>query len=150
MVGGGDGLCVRFQSVVDYIPFFALVIPVFSALRLAKFNIDERQTTSFIGMPVPAHALFWASIGYTFQTSIPQDSIGFVVGIVVAAILLSWLLVSEIPMFSLKVKSLKWKGNELRYILVGGAVLFVVLFGVLGIAGTIILYIALSFFNRGR
>ena len=100
-------------SVVDYIPFFALVIPVFSALRLAKFNIDERQTTSFIGMPVPAHALFWASIGYTFQTSIPQDSIGFVVGIVVAAILLSWLLVSEIPMFSLKVKSLKWKGNEL-------------------------------------
>jgi len=137
-------------SVVDYIPFFALVIPVFSALRLAKFNIDERQTTSFIGMPVPAHALFWASIGYTFQTSIPQDSIGFVVGIVVAAILLSWLLVSEIPMFSLKVKSLKWKGNELRYILVGGAVLFVVLFGVLGIAGTIILYIALSFFNRGR
>lgn len=138
------------DSVVDYIPFFALVIPVFSALRLAKFNIDERQTTSFIGMPVPAHALFWASIGYTFQTSIPQDSIGFVVGIVVAAILLSWLLVSEIPMFSLKVKSLKWKGNELRYILVGGAVLFVVLFGVLGIAGTIILYIALSFFNRGR
>lgn len=137
-------------SVVDYIPFFALVIPVFSALRLAKFNIDERQTTSFIGMPVPAHALFWASIGYTFQTSIPQDSIGFVVGIVVAAILLSWLLVSEIPMFSLKVKSLKWKGNELRYILIGGAVLFVVLFGVLGIAGTIILYIALSFFNRGR
>lgn len=137
-------------SVVDYIPFFALVIPVFSALRLAKFNIDERQTTSFIGMPVPAHALFWASIGYTFQTSIPQDSIGFVVGIVVAAILLSWLLVSEIPMFSLKVKSLKWKGNELRYILVGGTVLFVVLFGVLGIAGTIILYIALSFFNRGR
>ncbi|MBQ4161822.1 MAG: CDP-diacylglycerol--serine O-phosphatidyltransferase [Parabacteroides sp.] len=137
-------------SVVDYIPFFALVIPVFSALRLAKFNIDERQTTSFIGMPVPAHALFWASIGYTFQTSIPQDSIGFVVGIVVVAILLSWLLVSEIPMFSLKVKSLKWKGNELRYILVGGAVLFVVLFGVLGIAGTIILYIALSFFNRGR
>ena len=137
-------------SVVDYIPFFALVIPVFSALRLAKFNIDERQTTSFIGMPVPAHALFWASIGYTFQTSIPQDSIGFVVGIVVVAILLSWLLVSEIPMFSLKVKSLKWKGNELRYILVGGAVLSVVLFGVLGIAGTIILYIALSFFNRGR
>ena len=49
-------------SAAPYIPYLALVIPVFSGLRLAKFNIDERQTTSFIGMPVPAHALFWASI----------------------------------------------------------------------------------------
>lgn len=133
-----------------YIPYFALVIPVFSGLRLAKFNIDERQTTSFIGMPVPAHALFWASIGYAFRASIPVDSIGFIAGIIVLAILFSLLLVSEVPMFSLKVKSLKWKGNELRYILVGGAVVFVALFGVLGIAGTIILYIALSFFNKRR
>jgi len=46
----------------QYLPYVAFVIPVFSALRLAKFNIDDRQTTSFIGLPVPAHALFWASI----------------------------------------------------------------------------------------
>lgn len=137
-------------NLANYIPYFALVIPVFSGLRLAKFNIDERQTTSFIGMPVPAHALFWASIGYTFQNSVPVNSISFVTGIIVTAVLLSWLLVSEIPMFSLKVKSLKWKGNELRYILVSGAILFIVLWGVLGIAGTIILYIALSFFNKKR
>jgi CDP-diacylglycerol--serine O-phosphatidyltransferase len=101
-------------------------------------------------MPVPAHALFWASIGYTFQTSVPQGSIGFIGIMIVGVVLLSWLLVSEFPMFSLKVKSLRWKGNELRYILVGGAILFVALFGVLGIAGTIVLYIALSFFNRGK
>ena len=133
-----------------YVPYLALVIPVFSGLRLAKFNIDERQTTSFIGMPVPAHALFWASYGYTVSSAMPVDSLGFIVGTIVMAFLFSFLLVSEMPMFSLKVKSLKWKGNELRYILVAGAVIFVALFGVLGIAGTIILYIALSFFNRGR
>jgi CDP-diacylglycerol--serine O-phosphatidyltransferase len=69
---------------------------------------------------------------------------------IVGVVLLSWLLVSEFPMFSLKVKSLRWEGNEFRYILVGGAILFVALFGVLGIAGTIVLYIALSFFNRGK
>ena len=46
-------------EAAGYVPYMALVIPVFSGLRLAKFNIDERQTTSFIGMPVPAHALFW-------------------------------------------------------------------------------------------
>ena len=128
----------------------ALVIPVFSGLRLAKFNIDERQTTSFIGMPVPAHALFWASIGYAFHSAVPVDSIGFIAGTIVVAILFSSLLVSEVPMFSLKVKSLAWKGNELRYILVAGAVVFVAFFGVLGITGTIILYITLSFFNKRR
>ena len=125
-------------------------LTVFSGLRLAKFNIDERQTTSFIGMPVPAHALFWASIGYAFHSAVPVDSIGFIAGTIVAAILFSSLLVSEVPMFSLKVKSLAWKGNELRYILVAGAVVFVTLFGVLGIAGTVILYITLSFFNKRR
>ena len=137
-------------EAAGYVPYMALVIPVFSGLRLAKFNIDERQTTSFIGMPVPAHALFWASIGYAFNSAVPMDSIGFIAGTIVVAILFSFLLVSEVPMFSLKVKSLAWKGNELRYILVAGAVVFVALFGVLGIAGTIILYITLSFFNKRR
>ena len=94
---------------------------------------------------------FWASIGYAFHSAVPVDSIGFIAGTIVAAILLnSSLLVSEVPMFSLKVKSLAWKGNELRYILVAGAVVFVTLFGVLGIAGTVILYITLSFFNKRR
>ena len=85
-----------------------------------------------------------------FDSAVPVDSLGFVVGTIVAAILFSFLLVSEVPMFSLKVKSLVWKGNELRYILIAGAVVFVALFGVLGIAGTIILYIILSFFNKKR
>jgi CDP-diacylglycerol--serine O-phosphatidyltransferase len=62
----------------------------------------------------------------------------------------SLLLVSEIPMFSLKVKSLKWKGNENRYILIAATILFVAFFKFLGIAGAIILYIGLSFFNKKK
>ncbi len=140
----------QMTTVAAFIPYLAFVIPVFSALRLAKFNIDERQTTSFIGMPVPAHALFWASIGYALQGAVPVGHVGFIIGIVVVAFLLSFLLVAEVPMFSLKVKSLKWKGNECRYLLIIWAVVFVACLGVLGIAGAILLYIALSFFNKGK
>ena len=126
-----------------YIPYLA-----FSGLRLAKFNIDERQTTSFIGMPVPAHALFWASVGYSLSPLSQANNVLFIVVTLVVALATSLLLVSEIPMFSLKIKSVAWKGNERRYILVGCAVLFVAFFGMLGIAGTILLYILLSIFNK--
>ena len=131
-----------------YIPYLAFVIPAFSGLRLAKFNIDERQTTSFIGMPVPANALFWASAGYSLAPLAQANPVLFIVVTLAVALASSLLLVSEIPMFSLKVKSVAWKGNERRYILVGCAVLFVAFFGMLGIAGTILLYVLLSIFNK--
>ena len=132
-----------------YVPYWAFVIPVFSGLRLAKFNIDERQTSSFIGLPVPAHALLWASAAYALEplAAITNASV-FTVVVMILAFATSLLLVSEIPMFSLKVKSWAWKGNELRYILVVCAVLFVALWGCLGITATILLYIVLSIFNR--
>ena len=134
----------------EYIPYWAFVIPAFSGLRLAKFNIDERQTISFIGLPVPAHALFWSSLGYSVQPLLPQGGVALVVGLMVLALVTSLLLVSEVPMFSLKIKSLAWKGNELRYILVACAVIFVSIWGFLGIAGTILLYVLLSIFNGRR
>lgn len=131
-----------------YVPYLAFVIPAFSGLRLAKFNIDTRQTTSFIGLPVPAHALFWASAGNAVQPLIGANPGLFTLLAIPIAVVSSLLLVAEIPMFSLKIKSLSWKGNELRYILVACAVLFTVVWGFLGIAGTILLYIILSIFNR--
>lgn len=134
----------------EYIPYWAFVIPAFSGLRLAKFNIDERQTTSFIGLPVPAHALFWSSLGYSVQPLLPQGGVALLVGLMALALVTSLLLVSEVPMFSLKIKSLAWKGNELRYILVACAVIFVSIWGFLGIAGTILLYVMLSIFNGRR
>lgn len=149
-----------FGDLNPYLPYWAFVIPAFSGLRLAKFNIDERQTTSFIGLPVPAHALFWASLGYSVQPLLSVGGglglkegmmlVGWVIGLMVLALVTSLLLVSEIPMFSLKIKSLAWKGNEARYILVACAVVFVSVWGILGIAGTIVLYVLLSIFNKRR
>ncbi|MDR1980957.1 MAG: CDP-alcohol phosphatidyltransferase family protein [Tannerellaceae bacterium] len=135
-------------GVNPYVPFLAFVIPAFSGLRLAKFNIDERQTVSFIGLPVPAHALFWSSIGYALQPVVYGNEWVFTSGAVVLAIVTSWLLVSEIHMFSLKIRTFSWKGNEFRYLLAGCAIVFIFFFGFLGIAGTIFLYILLSIFNR--
>lgn len=136
-------------NISPYIPYLAFIIPVFSGLRLAKFNIDERQSTSFIGLPVPAHALFWASIGCSIQPAIHQNEILFIGGSLLVATISSLLLVSEIPMFSLKVKSLAWKGNEQRYFLLLGGLIFISFWGFLGMAATIILYVLLSLW-RGK
>ena len=133
---------------IQWLAYLAFAIPVFSGLRLAKFNIDDRQTTSFIGMPVPAHALLWGSLSYALQPLIASNALCILVACLAASLLTSYLLVSEIPMFSMKVKTLKWKGNELRYLLVCCGILFIVLFGFLGIAGSILLYISLSLINN--
>ena len=137
-----------FGELNSYLPFLAFVIPTFSGLRLAKFNIDERQTTSFIGLPVPAHALFWGSAAYAVQPALASHAALLTAILLPLAFLSSWLLVSEVPMFSLKVKSWGWKGIELRYLLVACAILFIALWGCLGIAGTIVVYIILSLLNK--
>ncbi|MDR1343950.1 MAG: CDP-alcohol phosphatidyltransferase family protein [Tannerellaceae bacterium] len=125
-------------------PFVAFVIPVLSGLRLAKFNIDLRQTTSFLGLPVPAHALLWSSLSCNLQAFVHTDETLFAALLALSVVLTSWLLVSEIPMFSLKMQSMKWKGNEIRYLFVAGSAGFVVFYGLLGIAAAVVLYIILS------
>lgn len=127
-----------------YVPFLAFLIPAFSGLRLAKFNVDDRQTVSFLGLPVPANALFWVSGVCATQLLISGNVILYTVVALAFAVITSFLLVSEVPMFSLKIKSLAWKGNEFRYLLAVAAVVFVVCWGFLGVAGTIVLYVFLS------
>lgn len=134
----------------SYLPYAAFVIPAFSALRLAKFNVDTRQATSFLGLPVPANALFWVAGLYATQPLVPANVILYTAVALVLVAITSFLLVSEVPMFSLKIKSFAWKGNELRYLLGAGAVVFVGLWGFLGIAGTIVLYILLSLLSRKK
>lgn len=131
-------------SLSEYIPYIAFVVPAFSGLRLAKFNIDERQTTSFIGLPVPAHALLWSSAAYSLQEWLMSGQTWVAVVMIAAFCATSYLLVSEVPMFSLKIKSLSWKGNELRYILIIASALLIISFGFIGISGAILLYILLS------
>lgn len=133
-----------------YLPYLAFIIPAFSALRLAKFNIDERQTSSFIGLPTPANALFWISAVYATQQLAAQNVILYTTVALILVFVTSYLLVAEIPMFSLKIKSLQWNGNEFRYILVISAVVFVTLWGFLGISGTILLYVLLSIISRKK
>lgn len=137
-------------SLNAYVPYLAFIIPVFSGLRLAKFNIDTRQTTSFLGMPVPANALFWVSACYATQLLISENVILYTTVALVVAVITSFLLVSEVPMFSMKIKSLAWKGNELRYLLALGAIVFIALWGFLGVAGTIVLYVILSLLSKRK
>ena len=125
------------------LPYTAFLIAVFSALRLAKFNNDSRQTTSFVGLPVPANALFWASLvtgGHDVLLSHPS----LAACIIPAVCLFSWLLVSEIPMFSLKFKNLKWKDNKISFIFLLICIPLLVLLKTYSFAAIIVWYILLS------
>lgn len=107
-----------------YLPFAAYIITVFSALRLAKFNVDERQTSSFIGLATPANAIFWAGLVASYH---PYAEV-YPYAVIILILLMSFLLVAEIPFFSLKFKNLKWKDNSIRFIfLIVSVVLLLVL-----------------------
>lgn len=99
----------------DVIPYAAFFIAVFSACRLAKFNVDTRQTNTFIGLPTPANALFWSSLVTGAGHWIFNLNAGWVLmlGLIVIS---SYLLVSEIPMFSMKFKNFSWRCNKTRYV----------------------------------
>lgn len=130
--------------ICEYLPYFAFLIVIFSALRLAKFNIDTRQSESFIGLNTPANALFWISFIYGLTYKVPLITSSLVYVVLVGILVFSLLLTSEIPMFSLKIKSLRFKGNEYRYFLLVFIILAICLLGILGIAAGILLYIALA------
>lgn len=101
------------EPLRPFLPYIAFIIAAFSALRLAKFNLDERQTTSFIGVPTPANALFWGSL---IVSSPDWLNNSWSICIVIALIFLtSFLLVCELPLFALKFKQWSFKGNEIKY-----------------------------------
>ncbi len=131
-----------------YIPYFAFLIPVFSALRLAKFNIDTRQTESFLGLPVPANAIFWASmVAGTFEYTSGYRLI-YITVLLILVVIFSLLLVSEIPMFSLKVKNLSWKDNKYQYILILSILVAVFFLKIAGFGVGILIYIFISFYKK--
>ena len=127
-----------------FIPFLAFIMAAFSALRLAKFNLDERQAMGFIGLPTPANALFWGSLIGGLE-----ESGSFVAANNWWAILLMlfyscYLLIAEIPMFALKFKTWGWKGNEIKYIFIATCIPLLLFFDISGIAIIIAWYVALS------
>ena len=136
------------QPLEDYIPYTAFLMAAFSALRLAKFNLDERQTSSFIGLPTPANALFWGSLvvgQYAFLTSLKFNAVFLFLFMLLSCMML----VAEVPLFALKFKDLSWQHNRVKYIFLIGCLAFLPL-GVSAIAAMIVWYVLLSAFVAGR
>ena len=140
-------LCT-FHIHLLFLPFLAFIIAAFSALRLAKFNLDERQALGFIGLPTPANALFWGSLIWSldwqrwFEPYLLPDFWLYIVLVLIP--ISSYLLVSEIPMFALKFKTWGWKGNEVKYIFLMTCIPLLLLLGISGLAAIIAWYVILS------
>ena len=134
-------------SLRQIIPYFAFVMAAFSALRLAKFNLDERQTSSFIGLPTPANALYWGSLIVGLSPYLETNSFAYPVLLFMVCVS-CWLLVAEIPMFALKFKHWGWKGNEVKYIFLLSCIPLLLYFGIAGLAIIIAWYVALSIISR--
>ena len=129
--------------VQPYMPFVAFLIAAFSALRLAKSNLDERQAMGFIGLPTPANALFWGALLVGAGDFI-ENTTRMVLVVIVMILLSCWLLVSAIPMFALKFKHWGWKGNEVKYLFLITCVPLLIVFGVTAFAIIIAWYVLLS------
>jgi len=142
----------------NFIPLFALLIPFFSMFRLAKFNIDTRQSESFIGLPTPANTIFFCAFPlllsqFSQTTGWQHDLIMWLVQPVVLVpiiIVMSLLLVAEIPLFALKFKTFKWKGNEIRYLFLISCAILIPSLLVWSIPIIILLYLLLSIINNVR
>lgn len=136
-----------FSIIEALLCLVSLMIPVFSALRLAKFNLDTRQTDHFIGLPTPANAIFFASITWSFFENGSWGSISHSICAVVLSvitILFSLLLVSELPMIALKFKNYKFKGNEFRYLVIFAFVAMIFLKGISGLWIAFLCYVFIS------
>ncbi len=178
-LGGGSPLGAQLDSLADMVTFGVapgfilifrsgwpfeptghwtmlapLLIPIASAWRLAKFNIDTRQTTGFLGLATPANALFWCSVVLASLNTAVIDGPGaqalyhlltfgssFELMVKVMVLVLCLLMLSELPLPSLKFKHFKWKGNEVIFLLLGIGSVLVVLYGILAVPLILLLYL---------
>ncbi len=137
----------QWGGAMAWLPYAAFLMSAFSALRLAKFNLDERQTTSFIGLPTPANALFWASLLSSMGEWLVGQQLGVALAVVAMMLVSCWLLVAELPLFALKFKHWGWHGNEQRWLFLVSSALLIVVGGLPGIAATIVWYVILNVYN---
>lgn len=125
----------------------SLVIPIAGAFRLAKFNTDDRQSDQFLGMPIPANAIFFASLALILvlgDRSIIEPLILNKYTLLISIFSCSFLMVSELPMFNLKFKNLKLKENGLRYLFIAITILMLIFLQVYALPLIIIWYVLLS------
>ncbi|MCW3076715.1 MAG: phosphatidylserine synthase [Bacteroidetes bacterium] len=131
-----------------YLSYIAFLVPVFSAIRLAKFNNDTRQSESFIGLPTPANGILICSFPLIIEYSHSiffMNTVYHPMVLIFISCFLSYLLVAEIPLFSLKFKNFKWRGNEIRFIFLIWSCLLLAILHFIGIPVAILSYILFSF-----
>ena len=136
-------------SIESYLPFIGLLIAVASGYRLAKFNVDTRQTTSFIGLPVPANTLLILSLPLilNFQASQQITEVILTPWFLIIITLVSCVLLNaEIPLFGLKFKTWNFKDNAVRYLFLIASILLLVVLKFIAIPIIIFLYILVSLF----
>lgn len=127
------------------ISFSGFLVTAFSAVRLAKFNLDTRQTDSFIGVPTPANTILISSLPLILQFNISNTSFilnpYFLIGL---TLIMSYLLIAPLQLFALKFKNFSWADNKVRYLFLALSLLLLIVFQFVGIPLIIILYIVLS------
>lgn len=126
-----------------------LLVPVAGAFRLAKFNVDTRQSESFLGLPIPANALFFASLALILEFGNAPAINRIILNpyfLALAIILFSGLMISELPMFSMKFRHLKWQGNQVRFLFIALCLLLVIFLKLYALPLIIISYILISLF----
>ncbi len=133
------------QPLDQYWSYAGLLVGAFSALRLAKFNLDTRQSEVFIGVPTPANTLLISSLPMViFQNPDLQPYIQNLYFLVGLSLVMSYLLIAELPLLALKFKTWDWKNNTFKYILIGSSVVLLLFFQFSAVPMIILLYIILS------
>ncbi|MBB6003014.1 phosphatidylcholine/phosphatidylserine synthase [Arcicella rosea] len=130
-------------------PYIAFALAVFSAMRLAKFNIDTRQSDSFIGVPTPANGMVVAALPLIalFQPEYKDFFINYNV-LIFYSIIMSYLLVAELPLFALKFKDFGWRANQFKYLFLIFSLLLVIFLKFVAIPVIILIYILMSIIQK--
>lgn len=127
--------------------FSSFLLPVFGAIRLARFNTNTANENFFRGLPIPANGIFWASLGLMLESPKYYDLLQLIYStknLVILAVFMAGMMVITMPMFSLKPHSFSLKENWYRYLFLGLAIVLIVVFNFYGLAFVIILYIILN------
>jgi CDP-diacylglycerol--serine O-phosphatidyltransferase len=145
-----------FNSSIKFLPFVAMIIPFLSMFRLAKFNVDERQTDRFHGLPTPLNTMFFMFFPLYFSLNIDnwahQNKFIYWIfdcySITGIAVIMSFLMITDIPLIALKFKNFSWKDNKFRYLLVGKSLIIILVFQLWAIPIIVILYLILSIIDN--
>lgn len=139
------------SSELELLPFLGLLITLGAAYRLAKFNIDERQTSSFIGLPTPAASIFVLSLPLILEFSSIEFIHALILNkwfLILISLVLTYLMNAEIPLFSLKFKNYAWKNNQIKYVFLITTVLLFAVLQFVAVPLIIIIYVVLSIISN--